>query len=85
MVAASGFACMCVNLQASPVDPHTTLAGFLSLALECPWTLDAEMIYVHDVFGRTRMERRAGFLYPVYPSAVIIFAQKVIEALVVGW
>jgi len=40
--------------RASPVDPHVTLAGFLSLALECPWTLDAEMIYVRDVFGRTR-------------------------------
>lgn len=40
--------------RAPPVDPRVALAGFLSLALECPWTLDAEMIYVPDVFGRTR-------------------------------
>jgi hypothetical protein len=26
--------------------------GLLSLALKCPWTLDAEMIYVRDVFDR---------------------------------
>lgn len=77
LVVAPGFAYTYVNLRAWPVDPYATLTKLLSLALECPWTLDAEMIYVRDVFDRRNADgAQSRFSTPHLPLSRHYFHAK---------